>query len=103
MLLRHHPLMSRHGVRNWPPVWMWLDGGEDEQPTGEVGTLKAVLLSRMQAADRCFLLISHQGSSYIGCLLFDDPAFCRQIVNLMKDYWDRPIAEIGSLQLSYTL
>jgi hypothetical protein len=26
MLLRDHPLMFRRGVRNWPPVWTWIDG-----------------------------------------------------------------------------
>jgi hypothetical protein len=103
MLLRDHPLMSRHCVHNWPPVWTWKDGGENEHPNGEVGILKAIVLSRIQPADRCFLLVSHQGSEYLGCLLFDDPAFCKQITNLLQDYCNRPIAEIGSLDVSYTL
>jgi hypothetical protein len=64
MLLRNHPLISRHGVPNWPPAWTWIDGEENKQPNGEIGILKAVLLSRIQPADRCFLLISHQGSDY---------------------------------------
>ena len=25
-VLRHHPLMSYHGVPNWPPTWTWIDG-----------------------------------------------------------------------------
>jgi hypothetical protein len=103
MLLRDHPLMSRHCVHNWPPVWTWIDGGENEHPEGEVGILKAVLLSSIQPADRCFLLISHQGSEYLGCLLFDDHAFCSQIVKLLQEHCNRPVAEIGSLDVSYTL
>jgi hypothetical protein len=103
MLLRNHPLISRHGVPNWPPAWTWIDGEENKQPNGEIGILKAVLLSRIQPADRCFLLISHQGSDYIGCLLFDDPALCKEIVKLLQDYCNRPIAEIGSIELAYTL
>jgi hypothetical protein len=100
MLLRDHPLMARHCVHNWPPVWIWREGGENEHPNGEVGILKAILLSRIQPADRCFLLISHQGSEYLGCLLFDDPAFCKQIAQLLRSYCNRPIAETGSLEVS---
>jgi hypothetical protein len=103
MLLRDHPLMSRHGVPNWPPVWTWIDGEENRQPTGEIGILKAVLLSRIQPADRCFLLISHQGSDYIGCLLFDDPALCKEIAKLLQSHCYHTIAEIGSLDISHLL
>jgi hypothetical protein len=95
--------MSRYGVPNWPPVWTWIDGEENEHPNGEVGILKAILLSTIRPADRCFLLISHQGSAYVGCLLFDDPAFCKQIARLLRSYCNRPIAEIGSLDLSDVL
>ena len=42
-------------------------------------------------------------SVYIGCLLFDDHAFCRYIAKLLDNYCNRPIAEIGSLDLSHTL
>ena len=80
MRLRDHPLMSYQGIVNWPPTWVWLDGPEEEQPKGELGILKSVLLSKMDQANRCFLLISYKGSSYLGCLSFDDHAFCSQIV-----------------------
>jgi hypothetical protein len=43
----------------------------------------------------------YEGSDYIGCLLFDDRAFCRQIAKLLQGYFDRPIAEIGSLDLTH--
>ena len=102
MLLRDHPLMSYKHVPNWPPRWIWIDGPEDKHPKGEVGILRAVLLSK-DRVNRCFLLIFHQESSYIGCLLFDNHAFCSQIVKLLKGYCNRSIAEIGSLDLSYTL
>jgi hypothetical protein len=32
----------------------------------------------------------------MGCLLFDDPAFCRYVVKLLDSYRNCPIAEIGS-------
>ena len=72
MLLREHPLMRYKGVPSWPPTWTWTDGLENKHPQGEIGVLKAVALSNIQPADRCFLYIEHEGSSYIGCLLFDD-------------------------------
>ena len=95
--------MSRNGVPNWPPVWTWIDGVENKLPTGEVGIFKWVALSGVQPPDRCYLVIDHDGSSYMGCLLFDDHAFCSQIVKLLQDYCNRPIADIGSLDLSHLL
>jgi len=103
MLLRDHPLMSYRGVVNWPPTWVWLDGPKEEYPKGELGILKSVLLSTVDRPNRCFLLIRYQDSSYLGCLLFDDHAFCSQIVNILRSHCDYPIAEIGSLDLTYTL
>jgi hypothetical protein len=103
MLLRHHPLMSRYGVCNWPPVWIWVNGPENKFPTGEVGILKWVGLTGIQPPDRCYLYIEHEGSTYLGCLLFDESIFCRQVAKLLESYSDRPIAEIGSIDLAYTL
>jgi len=103
MLLRDHPLMSYRGTRNWPPVWTWTRGGENKYPKGEVGILKTVEPSKIQPGKRLFLKIDHEGSSYISCLFFDDAAFCIQIAKLLGDYCNRPIAEIGSIDLSHTL
>ena len=103
MLLRDHPSMSYKGRSSWPPAWTWIDGGQDKHPTGEVGILRTTLLSKMQPANRCFLLISYEGASYMGCLMFDDHAFCSQIVRLLQNYCNRPIAAIGSIDLAHTL
>ena len=78
MLLRDHPLMSRNDASNWPPTWTWMRGRKDKHPKGEVGILKAVLPSRIKPEDRFFVLISYQGSEYLGCLLFDNRTFCKQ-------------------------
>jgi len=102
MLLRDHPLMTYRRRPNWPPVWLCTDG-YDQHPKGEVGTLKAVFRSDLQPPNRCFLLISHEGSEYLGCLLFDDEAFCNQVMKLLKAHCNRSIAEIGSVEVSYTL
>jgi hypothetical protein len=103
MLLRDHPLMSYCGVPSWPPKWTWTGGPENNHPRGEIGILREVVLSNvLPRADRCFLYIDHDGSSYIGCLLIDD-AFCSQIAKLLQGCCNRPIAEIGSLNLSHNL
>jgi hypothetical protein len=103
MLLRDHPLMSRYGVPNWPPVWTWVDGVENKTPKGEVGILRWVALTGIQPTDRCYLYIDYEESSYMGCLLFDDHAFCSYLAKLLDNYCNRPISEIGSLDLSHTL
>jgi hypothetical protein len=103
MLLRDHRLMSYHRAPNWPPTWTWIDGQEDNRPRGEIGTLKVVILTKLKPANCCYLYIEYEGSSYAGCLLFDDRAFCAQITKLLQDYCNRPIAEIGGLDLFHTL
>jgi hypothetical protein len=98
MLLRDHPLMRYRGIPNWPPTWIWIDGREDKCPKGEIGILKTVLLPKMHP-NRCFMLIFYDESSYMGCLLFDDPVFCTQIAKLLQDCRNRSITEIGSLDV----
>ena len=94
--------MVYRGCRNWPPVWSCTDG-RNQHPKGEVGTLKAVFRSETQPPSRFFLLISYEGSEYLGCLLFNDEAFCRQVMELLKAHCNRSIAEIGGLDVFHTL
>ena len=105
MLFRDHPLMSRNGLSNWPPVWLWVDGSNKFKfPKGEVGILRfAVAFTGLQPSDRCYLIIDHEGSSFMGCLLFDDHSFCRHVAELLEDCRNRPIVEIGSLDVTHTL
>jgi hypothetical protein len=65
--------------------------------------LKAAELSNVLPATRCFLKIEYEGSTYTGCLLFDDEFICAQITKILQGYLNRPVAEIGSLDLSHTL
>jgi hypothetical protein len=39
----------------------------------------------------------------MGCLLFDDRAFCLQVYHLLKDHCGEPIQTIAELDLSHTL
>ena len=101
MPLREHPLFRHHNIPSWPPVWTWTGGVENDRPQGEIGILRKVEASNIQPTDRCFLHVDHEGSSYIGCLMVDDPAFCEQVVQLLEGCCNRTIAEIGSLDLSF--
>ena len=103
MLLRDHPLFNHRGVPSWPPAWTWVSGLDNKHPMGEVGTLRDVHPFNFEPADRCFLYMDFEGASYIGCLLIDDTAFCRQIMELLLANRDKSIGEIGSLDLTYTL
>ena len=103
MLLREHPLFNYHGMHSWPPVWTWMGGGNDKRPRGEVGILRRVEKSNLPRTDRCFLYIDYEESSYIGCLLCSDDAFCSQIVRILQVHLNKTIAQIGDIDLTHTL
>jgi hypothetical protein len=105
MSLRDHPLMYHRGLPSWPPIWTWTGGREDKWPKGEVGVLRCVTQSNIESANRCFLFIDYEGSfSYGGVLTVDSHVFCTEIVRFLQEHCrNRSIAEIGSLDLSYTL
>jgi hypothetical protein len=100
MLLRDHPLLSYKGVPSWPPVWICTDGLEKKSAQGEIGFFRRVVQSNIQPSNRCFLFIDYEESSYIGDLTVDDSVFCDQITKLLQGCCNRPIAEIGGLDLS---
>ena len=49
------------------------------------------------------LLIEHCGAEYVGALLLDDPAFCREIFEVLSQHLGNTIQEIGDIDLEYTL
>ena len=103
MLLRDHPLMSCYGMPSWPPIWILLNGPGASRLTGEIGILKGIRVNGRPSSRRCFLYMQHKESLYLGCLLFHDLAFSRQVTALLQCYYDHSIAEIGSLDVAYTL
>ena len=103
MLLRGHPLFRYHGMQSWPPTWTWIAGLDNKHPKGEIGILRRVQKSKVQPADRCFLYIDFDDSSYIGCLLCADHAFCTQMVRILEANLNKTIREIGSLDISRML
>jgi hypothetical protein len=86
MLLRDHPLKSRHGVPNWPPVGTSIGELENTRPEGETGVLKSAIPSRIQPADRFFLCIDYEDSSYTGGLLLADYALCQQAAEQLFNF-----------------
>ncbi len=100
MKLREHPLMIRGGILNWPPIWVWTGGEKKERPRGEVGVLIEVTPSSLDCR-RLFLTIEYNDSEYMGCLLFDDVTFCRQIYHLLKGSYRHSILEIGELDINH--
>ncbi|MGH7767920.1 MAG: hypothetical protein ACREQP_10730, partial [Candidatus Binatia bacterium] len=59
--------------------------------------------SLMKPTTRCFLIVRREDTFYMGALLFDDAAFCRQISNYIACHTGHSLEEIGSLDVSYLL
>ena len=88
--------MSFNGGRNWPPVWLRL-GGEPKDwhiAKGEIGVLKAVRYHANRPG-RLYLVVTHEGAEYIGCLLFDDKFFCAEVAEHLQRYCTLSIDVIG--------
>ena len=56
-----------------------------------------------EAPNRCYLVIDYEGEVYIGSLLFNDIAFCRQIAALLRFQLGRAVKDIGDLEMAFTL
>ena len=59
--------------------------------------------SEIEPPDRCFMIMQHMGAEYIGCLLFENSAFCRKIAEILREYFGKSIQEIGDIELSFAL
>ncbi len=105
MQLRDHPLMSYRRLSNWPPVWTRIRGGENQHPSGEVGILREILWSviQLRPRERFFLVVEYEGTVYMGCLLFDDAAFCLEMQQLLRGNCGCSIEYVGGLDVSHTL
>jgi hypothetical protein len=100
MQLREHPRMSFGGRRNWPPVWLRI-GVEPRDwhvLLGEIGVLKTVRCNANRPG-RIYLIITHQGAEYIGCLLFEDKDFCEEVAEHLQRCCNMPLEVIGTCDL----
>jgi hypothetical protein len=98
MKLRDHPLMSNRGAPNWPPVWAHAKKDSTKTVTGEVGELIYVHSNCDQLA-RCYLIIDYKDETYVSTLVFDDRVFCKQLCELLSLHLNKPIQDIGDLEL----
>jgi len=90
---------------------MWTGKGDNKYPHGEVGVLKEVHVA-IDAPDqpdshrpynRIYLFMEYRESGYVGCLLFDNPAACRQIAKILSGQCGKPLKDIGQIDLSHLL
>jgi|APPan5920702752_1055751.scaffolds.fasta_scaffold29955_2 hypothetical protein len=103
MELRSHPLMSYQSIRNWPPLWIWTGGTQNKQAEGEVGILKSVVLVGTEPFNKCYLIIEHDGEQYVGCLLFGNSSFCRQVYRVLDDNCGVSLQHIGGIDVNYSV
>ena len=94
--------MSYHGIPNWPPIWT--QGTEKSKKTvrGEVGILRYVH-DVNPASNKIYVVIEYEKEHYVGTLIFDDVKFRHQMTGLLQQHVNRPVEEIGDIDLSYTL
>jgi hypothetical protein len=102
MKLRDHPLMSYRGLKNWPPTWSRARSNVVKTVRGEVGVL-AYVHSNPKVSGKCYLVMDYDGETYVGTLIFENHAFCKQVGNLLNLHLKRSIKDIGDLDLSSTL
>lgn len=95
MQLRIHPCMSHGGTSNWPPVWSRVSGG-GEIPVGEVGTLEISYPSEVTDT-KCFLIIQHDGSRFLGTLVFDDSPCRRKICEFLSRHCGQQLRTVAEL------
>ena len=93
--------MSYRGVSNWPPVWTQTGKDSVITVTGEVGVLIYVHSNPLMSS-KCFLVVDHGGETYVGTLIFENRAFCKQVADILQGHLKRSVRDIGDLDLSHT-
>ena len=93
--------MTYRGLKNWPPAWAQATKDRATTVAGEVGVLQYVH-SNPQVSGKCYLIMDYDGETYVGTLVFESHAFCKQMGDLLKRHLKKPIKEIGDLELSDT-
>jgi len=101
MKLRDHPLMNYQGVKNWPPIWTCARNGGIATVKGEVGVLTYVH-ANARLSSRLSLVMDYEAETYVGTLIFASQAFCKQVSDVLRLHLNRPIKDIGDLDLVQT-
>ena len=82
---------------NWPPIWTHRQDPTDK-PRGEIGNLQEVVMTEA-ADDILFIAIEYHDRRYVGAMLLDSAALCRQLYLLLQSRIVLSIEEIGALDL----
>jgi hypothetical protein len=101
MQFREHPLVAYRGYSTWPPIWVGIRV-RGPSPPGEYGRLIDVR-SYPDKPCRLFLTMEHAGAEYVGCLLFDEAAYCDRVTALLQNCCGMLIKEIGDLDVPLPL
>ncbi len=88
-------------MKNWPPVWTQTRKDSTKTVRGEIGVLQYVY-SNPRPSSTCYLVIDYEGDAYIGALVFESRAFCKQVVQLLNAHLKRSINEISDLEIPDT-
>jgi hypothetical protein len=93
MQLRTHHCLFGGGVYIWPPLWSRVSG-KAEIPVGEVGILEVAYPSAVTDT-KCFLIIGHEESRFLGILEFSDSGCCKKICEFLHRHCGQHLRLIG--------
>src|SRR4029453_4623080 len=92
-----------YGIPSWPPIWMLLNGPGPSRLTGEIGILRGIRANDLPSTRRCFVYGSMKNHPTSAAFLFYDIVFGRRhIAALLQCCCNRPITDIGSLDITST-
>lgn len=98
MEFRDHPILICDGIKAWPPKWLYACGPSMLRwVSGEVGVLDAVFLSHASINKVC-LLISEEGNSYLGVIMFERPDSAKTVFEFLNSYIGKSIAAIAATE-----
>jgi hypothetical protein len=55
---------------------------------GEIGVLN-MFMRAITYRIKCYLVIEHESTRYVGCLIFQDVRFCYQLASMLRQYQGR--------------
>ena len=84
------------GLSMWPPEWTISDQG-----FGEAGVLEEVHLRNDLNPKLIKVVSNHLGDIRQGIMVLEDPALLELVYRKLKQHVDRPLTEIGDLEISH--
>ena len=89
--------MSQNGFPSWPPIWVHIaDPLKRPFKSDEIGVLTQVGLHDQEEC-RIYLRMHDGDADYFSRLLFDDPAFCTKVYEVLQDHVGQPMKNIGDI------